>query len=527
MTRLVNNERGQATIPLALVTGTGGLRVHCDWRRCRSRISREESCSGNHEAELREHDGHNQPSRGCLLQSPSLGQILGERLCVGRMKVLRDESGNVVVLAALSITMLLSFLAFAIDVGNLFFTQSRLQTLADSAAMAGALEASACASGSPNCAVVQEAATTAITEGGSASPTVFTQCAAPSGTGLLLTVNNGPCALGSSDPNNGNASYVEAVVAEQKSTFFARIFGVDTVLVSARAEAGKSTANPCLLVTGTTNQTLTLNSGASIKDAVGSSCGVWVNSSSSGTCLGGTPAVMEDSGATVNVGSYDVHGNVCDNGGSYTPTPTTGATTVADPFAAEVTAGTLSVPTTTGMTTYTPSPIGSNTTLSAGYYPSGITFNGGTYTVTLNPGVYYMGGAVVIDGSVTLTGTGVTIYLASGSSLTMNSAATVNLSAPTSGNQAGMLIWQASSNTNAMILDSGSSASWGGAIYIPGTGAQLTLNGGSTAAAFGMVVVNDLMMDSALTLSCSLMPGGVCPGGSGSSSGSATVALAE
>jgi len=444
----------------------------------------------------------------------------------GKMKFLKDESGNVLVLAALSMTMLISFLAFAVDVGNLFFTQRKLQTLADAAAMAGALEASACASGSPNCAVVQSAATAALTEGSpSVSATLFTQCAAASGSGVLLTVNNGPCALGSSDPNNGNASYVEAVVSEQESTFFARIFGVDTVMVSARAEAGKATANPCLIVTGTSGQTLTLNSGGNISDAAGSTCGVWVNSSSAGTCLGGTPADMEDSGATVDVGSYDVHGNVCDNGGSYTPTPTTGSSTVPDPFAAEITAGTLVVPTTTGMTSYTPSPISSNTTLSPGYYPSGFTGNSGTYTITMNAGVYYFGGPIVLGGTATLTGSGVTIYLASGSSLTMNSATVMNLSAPSSGNQANMLIWQAATNSNAMILDSASSASWGGAVYVPD--AQVTLNGGSTAAAYGMVVVQSLMMDSAMTLSCTNMPSGTCPGGGSGGSGSATVALAE
>jgi Flp pilus assembly protein TadG len=444
----------------------------------------------------------------------------------GNMKILKDESGNVLVLAALSMTMLLSFLAFAVDVGNLFWVQRKLQTLADAAAMAGAMEASACASGSPNCAVVQSAATTALTEATpSVTATLFTQCATASGSGILLTVNNGPCALGSSDPNNGSTSYVEAVVSEQESTFFARVFGVDTVTVSARAEAGKATASPCLIVTGTTGQTVTFNSGGNVSDATGSTCGIWVNSSSAGTCLGGTPAVMEDSGATVDVGSYDIHGNVCDNGGSYTPTPTTGSSTVPDPFAAEVTAGTLVVPTTTGMTTYTPSPIGSNTTLSPGYYPSGFTGNGGTYTITMSAGVYYFGGPIVLGGTATLSGSGVTIYLGTGGSLTMNSATVMNLSAPTTGNQQGMLIWQSATNSNAMILDSATTASWKGAIYVPD--AQVTLNGGSSAVAYGMVVVQSLMMDSAMTLSCTSMPGGVCPGGGSGGSGSATVALAE
>jgi hypothetical protein len=154
----------------------------------------------------------------------------------------------------------------------------------------------------------------------------------------LLTINNGPCALGASDPNNLNVNYVEAVVTKQQPTFFAKIFGFRTFQISARAEAGKSpAASPCLNITGTTGQTLTLNSGARITDGVGSTCGVNDNSS-------GTPAVMENSGVTVNVGTYTVHGTVTNNGGSYNPTPTIGAPTQPDIFQSEITAGTLSTP---------------------------------------------------------------------------------------------------------------------------------------------------------------------------------------
>jgi hypothetical protein len=128
-----------------------------------------------------------------------------------------------------------------------------------------------------------------------------------------------------------------------------------------------------------------------------------------------------------------------------------------------------------------------------------------------------MGGSVNI-GAITInqTGTGgVTIYMASGG-LTMNSAANVNLTAPTSGQQAGMVIWQATGDTNAMILDSASNSNWNGAVYVPS--AQLTLNGGSTATAYGMVVAQSVMLDSAISL-------GNC--GSGGGNGSTTIALAE
>jgi hypothetical protein len=108
----------------------------------------------------------------------------------------------------------------------------------------------------------------------------------------------------------------------------------------------------------------------------------------------------------------------------------------------------------------------------------------------------------------------------------MNSASTINLTAPSTGPTAGLVIWQPASNTSQMNLDSGSSSNWKGGVYLPG--AQLTLNGSSNAAGYGMIVANSVMMNSSITLNCSLMPGGVCPGGgSGAGNGSATIALAE
>ena len=426
-----------------------------------------------------------------------------------------NERGSITLLTALCLPMLLGALAIAIDIGYLYITQRQLQTLADAAAMAGALEASSCSTA--NCGVIQTAATSAFTEDGRPAPTVFLQCATASGTGVLLTINNGPCALGASDPNHLDANYVEAVVTEQVPTYFAGFRGFHTVQISARAEAGKSSPpGPCLNILGTSGQTVTLNSGASITDGTGSTCAFNVNSS-------GTPSVLEVSGATVDVGSYTVHGTVTDNGGSYTPAPTTGTATKPDPIAAEITAGTITTPTQPAVSSTCCNPVSGATTLQPGYYSSGLNFNGSGYTVTLNPGVYYFGGSMVVGG-VNLTGSNVTIYFANGS-LTMNSASTMTLSAPSTGSTAGMLIWQAPADSSPMILDSSSSSSWGGAVYVPG--AQLTLNGGSTAVGYGMIESQSLMMNSAISLSCASMPGGVCPGGSGSASGSATIALAE
>ena len=137
---------------------------------------------------------------------------------------------------------------------------------------------------------------------------------------------------------------------------------------------------------------MTLNSGATITDASGENC--WHRRS-----LDFSSAVMADSGATVNVGSFTDVGGVTNNGANFqnsNSTPVTGSPSVKDPYQ------NLSAPNTGGMTTYTPSPIGNAMTLNPGYYPNGINFNGGTYTVTLNTGVYDFGSGINIGSGVTI-----------------------------------------------------------------------------------------------------------------------------
>jgi Flp pilus assembly protein TadG len=424
-------------------------------------------------------------------------EISVNRVRMEAMRMLKEERGNVLILAAASLTMLLSFLALSADVGNLFLTQRQLQSLADAAAMAGALEITAC-NNTAKCGIMTTAASNAMTESG------------VSLTGVNLTLNNGPSAL-AGDPNAGKLNYVEAIVTENVPTYFARVFGVTTVAISARAEAGYAIGNngPCANVIGPSGQTLTLNSGARIVDAAGSNCGLNVNSS-------GTPAAMENSGATVNVGSYTVHGTVTNNGGSYTPAPTTNSPTVPDPYAS------LTPPTQPATSPTNSGTVNGATTLQPGTY-TGLNFNGSGYTVTLSPGLYYFTGNLMIGG-VNLTGTGVTIYMANGSQLNMNSASKMTLTAPTSGltgcaSCTGMLIWQALGNTSAMNLDSGSSSSWGGAIYQPS--GQLTLNGDSTVTSYSSIVANTLMVNSSIILS------GASSGSGGPPDGSTAIALAE
>lgn len=104
-----------------------------------------------------------------------------------------------------------------------------------------------------------------------------------------------------------------------------------------------------------------------------------------------------------------------------------------------------------------------------------VTLSPGTYCdktisgkITLNPGIYLMRNVTIKPGgNGSLTGQGVTIFLMEGSQLYINANETVNLSPPTSGPYAGITIFQAHGNTQALTINGGSGSVVSGFIYAP------------------------------------------------------------
>ena len=113
------------------------------------------------------------------------------------------------------------------------------------------------------------------------------------------------------------------------------------------------------------------------------------------------------------------------------------------------------------------------TTLSPGCYSGNnqqFKFNGGSYH--LEPGVYYLNNIDFIATGGTITGTGVTIVLTGSTpgQVSMNGNASINLTAPTTGPWAKMLLTQspnAPDSTNANIINGNAASSFDGTIYFP------------------------------------------------------------
>jgi Flp pilus assembly protein TadG len=428
------------------------------------------------------------------------------------MKKLKEERGSILVLAAISAVMLFSLMALSVDAGNLYFTQRQLQTLADSTAMAAALEI-------PACQLIPHNRSPAMV---TAATTAFTEDNAPAGA-TLAAINNGPALAG--DPNFGKATYVETVVTMSVPSYFARVFGTNTVPLGARAEAGY--AVPAVVPSKRVwANTVELN-GGNIKDAPGQTGGVYANSTAfadSGNIS--APYTLNTSGS--------ITGNCYNNGNSCGPPPTKVAAQ-PDPLSSSVepampgisptNQGTLN----NGNNNCTQG--GSNYTLCPGTYGS-LNFNGGGYTVTFAPGLYYFTGA--LNGSaVTLSGSKVTFFFAGSGSLTTNSGEVWNLSPPSAADIAAdtthalynnctscadMSIWQSAADSNLMIIDAGYNMTMQGNIYAPD--AEVRMNGSGSITTTEQIVCKQLTLDAGtITINSS--------GAVGVSDGSQRLSLAE
>ena len=361
------------------------------------------------------------------------------------MRRLKDESGQSLVIAAFCMTCLMGCVALAADVGLMLRAKRLLQTAADSAAIAGALEINfATMDGT----TVTNAANLAAQKNG------FTN----GSNGVTITVNPTP----TSGPHAGQAGYVEVIAAQSQPTFFMQLFGRSSMTVSARAVATNlSTTSGCVYTLGTTGVDLSITGNANIQITT---CGI-VDDSRSRNALSLNGNVTLDAKSIGVVGGVSKAGNV-----SISPTPVTGIVSTSDPLAF------LPAPTVPKTCSIASIPTNKTTTLSAGCY-SGLS-GSGNINLVLNPGLYVINGDFTFSGNVTITGTNVTLDLLGNLNLPGNVG--LNLTAPTSGPYNGVVIYQPLGNANPLNLTGNSGSTFEGIVYAPGAAVALTGNSGSS-----------------------------------------------
>lgn len=378
------------------------------------------------------------------------------------MNRLKEERGQALIIVVLSLTCILGFVALATDVGILLQTKRRMQTAADSAAIAGAAELRY---GNVSTAALAGAADNGVVNGSN---------------GATVSVNDPP-QLG---PHAGDAAYVEVIATQNNPTFFMRAFHINALDVSARAVATLGSGNGCIYTLDPTGTGLRMNGSGNINVP---DCGIVIDSSDS-------DAIRKNGSGTITAGSIGVVGGVNENGsGSITPTPVTGIAPAGDPLAF------LSPPPYTSGSCLPNPRINGSANFTLGPSSSGgvVCYNGlsinGSGNGQLNPGVYVINGDFNFNGSGTLQGTGVTFYFPPGGSFGLNGSHTVDLSAPTSGAYNGVLFYQDPANHQDVTVNGSSSSVFTGIFYFPG--AELTLNGSNSTTFNAAFVAGSIVMN--------------------------------
>jgi hypothetical protein len=402
----------------------------------------------------------------------------------------RDERGQILILTVLTMTALLGMAALAIDVGYFLDRRNSMGAAADAAAKAGAFEIA------QNGAITQS--TLEVFARREASLNGFTHGV----NGVTVTINRPPLS-----PPFNNTRYVEAIVRQPVSTFFATVLGTSLVTIGNRAVAGVQAVPTCMVVLdpiASGAYTATGNAQINLPQ-----CGVVINSTASSYGL------VSTNGARLTATSISVGGAApgftMSGGGAVTAGGVLGAVNLATPPAPDPLAG-LAAPT-VGTCDHPSQMVygymGGN--ISPGTFCGGMQVNGGGIWNMMGGTYIINGGQLVVSNGATLRGTGVTIYNTGGAaSISFVGGTTINLSAPTTGALAGILLFQDRTNTADFVVNNGAGITLTGALYFKA--ATLSFSGGSFSNLYTFMIANRLNFSNGATLTLnsdtSSLPGG-------------------
>jgi Flp pilus assembly protein TadG len=383
------------------------------------------------------------------------------------------ESGQALVFTAVAMFVLIGFAGLAVDMGALRYQKRLQQTAADAAAIAGASNLASATLG------VTAGAQNASAANGFTDNSGGTTCTNSPGTVgcVTVTVNNPPL----SGPHAGAADaskYVEVLVTVVQPTYFMKAVGFPSETITARAVATNvsgGAGSGCLFTLGSPTgqiEGININGKATLNAPV---CGIEDNGdfNTKGNAL------------TVNAGTFGEVGSTNANGPGGTvncfnqpgPCPATGMPAATNPMSnltppLAPPCNPCTVPSTN------PAPVTQNgvTTYGPGTYSS---ISIGPATVNFSPGLYIIDGSggLTINANATVTGTGVTFYFANTATIDVVGTPSINLTAPSSGSYADILMYQdpADTNTTGPQLGGNSGSSFTGIVYFPSD--QLTFFG--------------------------------------------------
>jgi Flp pilus assembly protein TadG len=340
----------------------------------------------------------------------------------------KDARGNVGVMAALTVSMVTAGAGFGVEAGYWFYDTTRMQQAADAAAYAAAAE---------------------LRSGATQSQMLAAAQAAAQSNGVTINVDEIQMTTPALVNGTSNENAVAVQINRTEQRLFSKMFTNAPMVVQAKSTAAYAIASDtCILALDrAASQAITFEGNTT---ASFTGCVVMANSMASdavhnqGSSSVNAPCAVSVGGASVT-SSFNLS---C--GAVMTEAPP-----AADPFRS------VTEPSVSGACKN-----GNGKNLDPGRYCGGLSLKN---TVNLAPGVYVIdGGTLKINANTNLNGTGVTIYLANDANVDINGNATLNLSAPTSGDYRGVLFMGSRFNSNVGNTFNGTADSkMTGALYFP------------------------------------------------------------
>ncbi len=363
------------------------------------------------------------------------------------------ESGQSIIILALSFVVLLGFSGLAIDGGILYSDRRHAQNAADAGALAGAL---------------------AILQGGYPVSAGFTRVADNGfdNDHVRNWVNvSWPPVDG---PYTGDPNYVEVNVRSKVDSVFAHFVysGELENTVTAIAHAKPATIEPFLsgdAMVGLAKTGCAVVWSHGNNDTVIDGSGIFVNSDHPDCAFKASGSSVLDVDTYIHVaGGFEISGGAIVN-----PTPQGGFPQIETPI--------IPLPTCSGSSTQN-----AGTGVITPGNTSDFNFHGGTWT--LQPGIYCVDGGFSANASTVLTGHNVLIYVRTGD-ISWNGGATLNLDAPDDGEYANLLLYQDPANSSQATINGNSASSFSGTMFIPS--AEVQVNGTGSASGFHSQVIGN------------------------------------
>jgi Flp pilus assembly protein TadG len=402
------------------------------------------------------------------------------------MKILKDESGQTVVLMAAFMGLLaLGFAALAVDIGYFFHEKRMAQAAADAAAIAAAEE-----SVSGNTGNMQSVANSIAKMNG-----FDTTLASHPATVQI----NAPPLYGS---YAGNSGYVEVIVSRPVPTLLLGAFKHSNTAMTVAARAvsgGGQTAPTCICLEQPSGMGLNMSNDAQLSAV---NCGVTVDSSSSDAVgvvgsaginalsLGTVSTNWDNSSNVNNAGTISSTTKVVTGVSACSPTVTPPTLPNGLPCYSNPIQGWTAANNYTGV--YTLPMSGESTASGVVCYTSLDTSDAAS--VTFSPGyTYYIQGDFTTGGGAPITGNGVSFYI--GGTVDIANGVTANLTAPTVNGAPGTLFYAMGST---VTIQGGSTSNFSGLMDAPN--AAVTLNNGTGTTLNMDFVAQSLTMAGGATL---------------------------